>query len=206
MVEAVTELSHNMAAMYASHSAVAMDKAEITAFLTDPGSREILSDNLRHEESQNLGFTQAVLVYGMYTAYAYTREDDSLIANLDSLSIVLNAFDDPAFLEYTAGEQGGIDLNGYLSALNMIRECAENDAAAMELLAAGFNDGELKEAVQTMLDELDHTCDICGKVLSECQPTGTVDLMIRTASGLIFPAKSITLSTAEVSKKLISGS
>ena len=169
MEDAVAEVTLNMAVMYAADGVTAMDEGERKAFLTDPASKQILSNNLSNEATRNTGFTQAVLVYGMYTAFAYSSEDDSRIAKLDSLSIVLNAFDDSEFLAYTADDQGDVDLKGYLAALNMIRECAGNTAAAEALLVAGFNDEVLKEAVQTLLDDLDHTCDRCGPVMSECQ-------------------------------------
>lgn len=140
------QLLANVAVLYAASNAAGMSQADISNLLTSGRAQSTIVGNVSTDTG--MAMSQAALAYGMYTAYAYNKNDGTLIqATDDPVYIVSNLDSDLDFKNYINSPQGAKDLQGYLSALNMITSSAGDSDAISHLLVNGFADDSLKALV-----------------------------------------------------------
>ena len=149
---AYNKILANAAVLHAAKNATdssVMTKDDITTLLKSEGASNTIKENLNTNPSMAL--SQAAMAYGMYTAYAYSTNNQALINSTENPIDILNGLDDPAFREWIASEQGQSDLDGYLSAMDMINNSSEDTDAVSTLLVNGFNDPALKDVFNNAL-------------------------------------------------------
>lgn len=144
--DAMKRLQANVAVMYAASNAAGMDQQEIKTLLASGDAKNTILGNLTTDTG--VAMSQAALAYGMYTAYAYNSGNKGLInATNNPAGVVISMDTDTDFHDYINSEQGQKDLQGYLSALNMITSSAGDSDAVSHLLVNGFGDAALKDLV-----------------------------------------------------------
>lgn len=144
--DAMKRLRANVAVMYAASNAAGMDQQEIKTLLASGDAKNTILGNLTTDTG--VAMSQAALAYGMYTAYAYNSGNTGLIeATNDPAGVVSSMDSETDFHDYINSEQGQKDLQGYLSALNMITSSAGDSDAVSHLLVNGFGDAALKDLV-----------------------------------------------------------
>lgn len=135
----------NGAVLYSAKNADAQ-KDTIMTILTSDDPKAIIVGT---KNSGDVGgaLSQASVAYGLYTAYAYGTEDQKLINSTSNPMNILNGLDDEDFQKYLRTEQAQKDLEGYMSAMNMINGGAGDEDAATELLVKGFGDSALADGL-----------------------------------------------------------
>lgn len=139
--QAENKMTANIAVMYAASNATKMSASEITNLLSNTGAKGKITTDLGSNPGKAL--SEAALAYGMYTAYAYSTGNQTLIDQTSNPGTVIDNLEDPNFLNYMKSEQGTTDLNGYLSALNMINSSKGDSNAVGKVVINGFNDRDL---------------------------------------------------------------
>ena len=146
--QAMNMVNANSAVLYSAHNATQKPE-DIMSMLKkeneeddDPKTaiKNALVDNYGN------GMSQASAAYGLYVAYAYSSGDSEKIEKAESGNYidVMNDLDDPGFQEYLTTEQAELDLQAYLSSMNIVNENASGNSDAMtNLLVNGFDDDEL---------------------------------------------------------------
>ena len=107
------------------------------------------------------GLSQAALAYGLFTAYAYASGEQDKIAATEDPMGVLQKLNDDGFQQYLKGEgvwagtnQASKDLDGYMSAMNMINKSADEDPdMALNVLTNGFADPALAGVIGQVLNQ-----------------------------------------------------
>lgn len=143
---AANQLMANSAVLSAAQNATAMNKNDITALLGSGNATNTIKGNLESDPQNALA--QAALAYGMYTAYAHSTGDQTLINKANDPAAILNGLDDPDFQAYINSDQGKADLDGYLAGLNMINDSAQDSNAASDVLVNGFASEDLLGLLQ----------------------------------------------------------
>ena len=138
---ALNKLTANMMVMYAASNATQMDKADIVNLFSSTGARATITADLNTDPGKAL--SEAALAYGMYTAYAYSTGNTDLIKTTRNPGAVLDHLEDRDFLAYMNNAQASTDLDGYLSALNMINNSKNDPDAVAKVVVNGFNDADL---------------------------------------------------------------
>ena len=150
--ESIAKVRANVAVMYAAQNAAKMDQDTVIALLSgDDAKGAILStlDGTGANAKQD-AFAQAALAYGMYTAFAHSSFGSQEAQNKSAFDAMMD-LNNPQFKAYLADEQAKTDLQGYMSALNMINSGAKDSAAVDQMVVKGFNDTELVEALEGVL-------------------------------------------------------
>jgi len=108
------------------------------------------------ENDMGLALSQAAMAYGMYTAYACTLPEGNPIR--DGLATMqpanaLDAFDwtdesNAGFKAYLQSDVAKADLQGYLSAMNMVNDSTGDPDAVSGVLVNGFADANLVTLLQ----------------------------------------------------------
>lgn len=143
--QAIAQVQANAAVLYAAQNTTKMTTDEITNWLCTDGAKGQITSNLNGDTG--LALSQAALAYGMYTSYANYVGDPDLIASTDNPLDILNGLNDDDFQKYVASEQGQKDLEGYLSAMNMINGSTTDPDAVGKLMVNGYTDTEFKDAL-----------------------------------------------------------
>lgn len=145
----------NGAVLYAAENSSAMTNEEIMALLNSTDPKGDILKNLSGENADlGQGLTQATLLYGMYTSYAYSEEFGSAAAQeqtkdpLAVMSALSDAEFNASFQKYLKTSQAEADLQGYLSSLNMINEGTKDTTAATSVIINGFADQELIDQLE----------------------------------------------------------
>lgn len=142
----------NGAVLYAAQNATIQTEDEVITLLAGSDTKGAILANLNGGDSGK-ALSQAALAYGMYTAYAYSKGDQDLIDSTSNPIDILNGLEDPGFKEYMDTEQAEKDLQGYMSALNMINDSTDNADAVSSVLVNGFNDPNLIALVQQAIGQ-----------------------------------------------------
>lgn len=143
---AVSQIRANLAVMYSASNAAGMSQEDISNLLASGAATSTIIGNVSTDTGTAM--SQAALAYGMYTAYAYNTGNKDLINATNSpASVVLHMDADENFRNYINSEQGQKDLQGYLSALNMINSSSGDSEAVTHLLVNGFADDALKTLI-----------------------------------------------------------
>lgn len=142
--KAQKKLLANAAVMFAASNASTMSKEEIVDLISNTGTSDKINTELADGDAGK-ALSQAALAYGMYMAYANSTGNQDLINKADNPLEALGQLDDPGFQKYMTDTQGTTDLNGYLSALNMLSNSTKNPDAVTEVLVNGFNDPALAD-------------------------------------------------------------
>ena len=153
--ETQSSMAGNAMVLYAAQNASSsVDKASITAMLTSTNPHTAIIQTLTTNNDPGKAMAQAALAYGMYTAYAHQSGDAELIAKADSAdpTSVLTELKDKDFQEWVASAQGQKDMEGYLSALNVIGTSAQDGSLANDVLMTGFNNEDLKGLLGSIMD------------------------------------------------------
>lgn len=145
--QAIAQVQTNAAVLYAAQNSTTMETADITNWLSNDGARAEIIANLNNDATKGTALSQAALAYGMYTSYANWKGDSTLIGKTDDPLAVLEGLDDDGFQAYMASPQGQKDLEGYLSAMNMINGVTGDPEAVSKLMVNGYTDDEFKGAL-----------------------------------------------------------
>lgn len=147
--EATAKIQANAAVLFAAQNAASMNKSDITAMLTAENAGTVITDNLTTDPSGSMA--NAALAYGMYTAYAYSTGNQTLIDKTNDPTDVMSQLDTKEFKDYINSSQGQADMDAYLSALNMINSSTGDKEAVTNLMINGFNDPALVETLNQAL-------------------------------------------------------
>ena len=148
---AVEQVKANAAVLLAAQNAVNTDAATVTALLGQAGTRDKIIGHLTTDKEEGIALSEAALAYGMYVAYAH-HTGNAVEADLEPLEI-MTKLEEPGFKEYINGPQGQIDLQGYLSSMQMINSSTESKEAVEKLMVNGFADPDLKGIIEDAANE-----------------------------------------------------
>ena len=139
--QATAQVQANAAVLYAANNTASMSYADVQSLLGSDGAKGTISGNL----SSNTGtaLSQAAVAYGMYTAYAYSTGDQTLIDNTSDPLKILNGLDDDGFQAYINDANNKADVEGYLAAMSMVNSSSGDMDAVSQLMVNGFDDPEL---------------------------------------------------------------
>ena len=153
--QAANQLRANAAVLYAAQNTTKMNASDITALLGEGNAKSKILANLNGTDdgAKGLALSQAAVAYGLYTSYAYSTGDQDLIDATGNPIAILNGLDDPDFQAYINGTQGKTDLDGYLSAMNMINSSTGDTNAVKELMVNGFADPNLADALEQSMGQ-----------------------------------------------------
>ena len=149
VADAEKQVMANAAVLYAAQNTTSMNAADITNWLSNDGAKEEIIDNLGNGATTGTALSQAALAYGMYTAYANYYNDADALSKTPVQA--LGDLDNEKFQAYMASEQGQKDLEGYLSAMNMINGATGDPEAVGKLMVNGYTDDEFKGALNGAL-------------------------------------------------------
>lgn len=148
---AEAKLQANVAVLYAAQSAATMSQNEILTLLSGDDAKESIIATMTSgtDGATETAFAQATLAYGMYTAFAYSEYGTTAEQGKNAAEALLD-LDNPKFKEYLADtDTVTADLQGYMSALNMINSSSGDSEAVSYLLVNGFNNDTLVGIVDT---------------------------------------------------------
>ena len=144
--EAVKKVQANAAVLLAAQSTTKQNPEDIKTLLTGDDVKGDILNTLKTDKGTAL--SQAAVAYGMYTAYAYSTGDATLIEKTKDPQDILNGLQDEGFQNYMNTEQANKDLDAYMSAMSMVNGSTGDKAAASEVLVNGFNDPALVALLQ----------------------------------------------------------
>ena len=139
-------LNANSAVLSAAQNASKMDKSTVTTLLGSEGAMTTILNNLDNAATAEQGLAEAALAYGMVIAYAQNSGNTTLLSSLQgsaglaSMDIVKEQVNSKEFRDYVNSDVGKSDLDGYMSALDIINTSAskENPDAVTDVLVNGF--------------------------------------------------------------------
>ena len=140
---AMTEMAANYAVMRAAAAVSEENSAEILeSFKTSTNFKDLIKG-----DDTDASMSKAAMFYGLYTAYAYSIENEAernaAIAKANDPMTLLDGINDPDFVSYLETEEAEADLEGYKASMNMINQSSEDKAAVSNLVVNGFNDPAL---------------------------------------------------------------
>ena len=151
----------NGAVLYAAQNTASMSASDVTALLGEGNAKDVIKGNLASDPGTAMA--QAAVAYGVYTSYCYATGNEANLEGASPLDI-MNRLEDEDFLNYvnnTPSEtskwtegQSSKDIDGYLSALNMINTSANtSNDAALDVLSKGYDtdNEELYEMLAGMI-------------------------------------------------------
>lgn len=152
--DAKAQVYANAAVLYAAQNTPKMSTSDITALLNEDGAKDKIVANLNGTDAQKgLALSQAAVAYGLYTSYAYSTGNQTLIDDTEDPLKILNGLNDEGFQTYINSEQGQIDMEGYMSAMNMINGSTKDSSAVKELMVNGFTDPNLANVLKESLGQ-----------------------------------------------------
>ena len=149
-MENVNQLRANVAVLYAAQKAVTMDQNEVKTMISSGNAKGSILGTMNSGNIEE-AFAEAALAYGMYTAYANSSYGSDAVRANSAAEALLAMDSDPKFQEYMQSAQATTDMQGYMSALNMINSSSSDSRAVYSLLVNGFSDGELISALEGAL-------------------------------------------------------
>lgn len=140
--EKYNQVIANSAVLYAAQNSQSASE-NIWEVLNATNVKETIKNNADTEEQ----LAQAAMAFAMYSAY--TKTDSLEGVELDD---VYNTLDSTEFKAYLATIQAQDDLDGYLSAMNMVNDGVSSDpTAAQSILLNGFSDEELANLMSQLI-------------------------------------------------------
>jgi len=151
IAEADSLILANTAVLYAAQKVPQQSQTDILNMLTSANPKATIQASMQDDIGE--GLSQAALVYGLYTAYAYSNGSEDLINNTDNPIEILKSLDwtkeeNAGFKTYLQGEQAKADLAGYMSAMNMINSSTGDPDAVAKVLTNGFGDPDLVKLLE----------------------------------------------------------
>jgi len=135
------EIYANNAVLYAAKNSQSVSEG-IWDILKAENVKEAIKANTNTEQQ----LAQSAMAFAMYSAYTKTDSLEGV-----QLTDVYNTLDSDEFKAYLEKDEAKDDLNGYLSAMNMVNDgVASGNAAATEVLMNGFT----SDALSDLMDEV----------------------------------------------------
>ena len=140
---AMSEMAANYAVLRAAEAVSEEDDTTILeSFKTSTNFKDLIK-----ADDTDASMSKAAMFYGLYTAYAYSIEDETernaAIAKANDPMTLLEGVNDDGFKTYLATDEAKTDLEGYRASMSMIKQSSEDKAAVSNLMVNGFSDPAL---------------------------------------------------------------
>ncbi len=192
----------NILVLYAAQLTESVSQEELTALLTSQSNGSTIYSNFTSSTRCEQGFMQISIAYGMLNAFAYAT-DNTTLKNSSPTKTTDNIKNDD-FRSYVASDAGQRDLAGMLAALRIARGAVGSVPAVEALAVKGFNHTDFVRFVNNELNNLVHTCGVCGVQVTQCEIiTLPAVEPTCTANGLTEGSKCILCGKVEIAQEII---
>lgn len=138
LYQAAKEIYANTAVLVAA-TKTTFDTNTFRAQLAAGNGKSTIQTSMNTDEGEQVALSQTAMAYAMYTSYV-SRNGGT--ATNDILE-VLDTLETNEFKTYMNSTEATTDLNGYLSAMNMIEDASGDKEAVSSLLVNGFTNPDL---------------------------------------------------------------
>lgn len=136
--KATNEILANTAVLVAATEST-FDVDSFKTQLTIGNGKDTIKSSMDNADGNQTALSQTALAYAMYTSYVSRNGGTAT----NDIFEVLDTLESDGFMSYMASTEATTDMNGYLSAMNMINTASGDSEAVSSLLVNGFNDADL---------------------------------------------------------------
>lgn len=132
----------NSAVLYAAQNSQAASKG-----IWDVLNATNVKETIKSNENADQQLAQSAMAFAMYSAYTKTDSLEGV-----QLQDVYNTLDSKEFKDYLKTDQAKDDLDGYLSAMDMVNDGVSSDpAAAEDVMLNGFDNDQLADLMSKLV-------------------------------------------------------